>query len=371
MLVIEKADDVVRKGKKGLSGGDAAYLIDLEDMKTKLDEVLANIVKHTTTAVGGLVLRWVKGSDGASVLRAVVTQRKPNLFAQSKVTIETLSAGAAWALQRLKELTSTIRVIERQIEVVSRAAITAAQRVTSKTNINNVSSGPCGPNDSTSPEMFSRSLSITPMSSSNGLLVSPSQSPSMGSRSPSPDVNDLTISPGTCARSISTSMNNLNMSPSIYDRTLSSSIRNSVSRSPNSSKNSRTRRRSSNTHSSPNSPKRPRNMSTLSPPRVSSCHTSANNSTNNSPSSRGRVRSHSTFHDNGSHSKSPHRTNRNHELSLSPSGPHRSHSPDAKGHRRSPHRRSLSHGHSPPQRQDSNSEEGLRLVDYGTDDDDL
>ena len=70
MLAIVKADDVVHKGKKGLSGEDVAYLIDLEDVKTKLVEVLANIVNYTTTAVGGPVLRWVKGSDDAS---AVVT----------------------------------------------------------------------------------------------------------------------------------------------------------------------------------------------------------------------------------------------------------------------------------------------------------
>ena len=100
---------------------------------------------------------------------------------------------------------------------------------------------------------------------------------------------------------------------------------------------------------------------TLSPPQASSYHTIANNS----PSLRGRDRSHSTFNDNSSHSESPHRTHRNHELSLSPSGPHCSNSPDPKGHRRSPHRRSLSlsHGHSPPEQQDSSSEDE---VDYWT-----
>ena len=151
----------------------------------------------------------------------------------------------------------------------------------------------------------------------------------------------------------------------------------SSSCSPSSSKNCRTRRRSSSTHTSPSPPKRPRNRSTLSPSssgvqlphqrqqqRQQQCQQQP-------VSSRGRVRSHNTFHGNSSHSKSPHRTNRNHEVSLSPSRPHRSSSPDPKGHLRSPHCRSLSHGHSPPQRQDSNSKEGVRLVDYDTDDNDI
>jgi hypothetical protein len=131
---------------------------------------MAQVISLATTSLGGPVLQMVKGCDGQSVFRPCVTQMKANLFQKSTATTETFPAAAVWVLQSLKQLVSTDRAIDHAMEGVSKAAVQAALRVTTKAK------------DSQNPKNRRRSISLS------NLSLSPrfnSQSPSRrGSRSP-------------------------------------------------------------------------------------------------------------------------------------------------------------------------------------------
>ena len=172
MLVIENAGTVVHRKKAGTKGGDAAYMIELQDVKKKVGDQIEQIINLATTSVGGPVLQWVKGSDNEPVLRPFVTNMRANVFSGSAATTETFPDGAKWALQRLKQLASTDRAIDYAMKEVSKPALAAALRVTNKGTMKKRK-------DSPSPKRRSRSISNITIS------LSPSRSPSRGtSRSP-------------------------------------------------------------------------------------------------------------------------------------------------------------------------------------------